>query len=64
MRRRLIYLAVILSCVLIIEVRAQETGQPVAPLNGEYIREWLVIGPFFPDDLDKDFLVDVGDSAS
>ena len=26
------------------------------PVNGDYFREWLVIGPFFPDDLAADFL--------
>ncbi|MEZ4764222.1 MAG: hypothetical protein R3C26_13895 [Calditrichia bacterium] len=25
------------------------------PVNGDYFREWLVIGPFFPDDLVADF---------
>ena len=33
---------------------------PIHPIDGEYIREWLVLGPFFPDDLEKDFLADVG----
>ena len=29
-------------------------------IDGKYIREWLMLGPFFPDDLEKDFLADVG----
>ena len=29
-------------------------------VNGGYIKEWLVLGPFFPDDLETDFLSDVG----
>jgi len=33
-------------------------------INGEYIKEWLVLGPFFPDDLEKDFLVHVGGEAN
>ena len=33
-------------------------------IDGEYIREWLILGPFFPDDLDKDFLADVGGEAN
>ncbi len=33
---------------------------PRHPVDGEYVREWLVLGPFFPDDLEKDFLADVG----
>lgn len=32
-------------------------------IDGEYIREWLILGPFFPDDLDKDFLADAGGEA-
>jgi len=43
---------------------AQKTGGVVVPLSDEYIREWLVLGPFFPDDLDTDFLVDVGGEAN
>ncbi len=33
---------------------------PIHPVDGEYIREWLVLGPFPQDDLEQDFLVDVG----
>jgi len=33
-------------------------------IDGEYIREWLILGPFFPDDLHKDFLADAGGEAS
>ena len=33
-------------------------------IDGEYIREWLVLGPFFPDNLEKDFLADVGGEAN
>jgi len=29
-------------------------------IDGEYIREWLILGPFLPDDLEKDFLAHVG----
>jgi DNA-binding NtrC family response regulator/ligand-binding sensor domain-containing protein len=36
---------------------------PTHPIDGEYIREWLVLGPFFPDDLEIDFLADVGGEA-
>jgi len=43
---------------------AQETGGVVVPLSDEYIREWLVLGPFFPDDLDTDFLADMGGEAN
>ena len=33
-------------------------------IDGEYIREWLVLGPFFPDDLETDFLAHVGGEAT
>ena len=33
-------------------------------IDGEYIKEWLVLGPFFPDNLEKDFLADVGGEAN
>ena len=29
-----------------------------------YITDWLVLGPFFPDDLDTDFLADMGGEAN
>ena len=37
---------------------------PIHAVDGEYIKEWLVLGPFFPDDLEKDFLVDGGGEAN
>jgi len=33
-------------------------------IDGEYIREWLVLGPFFPNDLDSDFLANAGGEAN
>ena len=33
-------------------------------LDGEYIREWLGLGPFSPADLDMDCLTDVGGEAN
>lgn len=40
----------------------QNTGQVVIQPSNEYryIADWLTLGPFFPDDLNKDFLADVG----
>ncbi|MBC8228014.1 carboxypeptidase regulatory-like domain-containing protein, partial [bacterium] len=37
---------------------------PIHLVNGEYITEYLILGPFFPDDLSTDFLADVGGEAS
>lgn len=33
---------------------------PIHAIDGDYIREWLVLGPLFPNDLEIDFLADVG----
>ena len=44
-------------------VNAQNEA-PVHSTDGEYIKEWLVLGPFFPDDLDTDFLASVGGEAN
>jgi len=37
---------------------------PINPVDGEYIKEWLVLGPFFPKDLEKDFLADASGEAN
>jgi serine phosphatase RsbU (regulator of sigma subunit) len=37
---------------------------PIHPVDGEYITEWLVLGPFFPNDLEKDYLVFAGGEAN
>ena len=42
------------------ETTFSSLSPPIYPIDGEYIREWLVLGPFFPDDLEKDFLADAG----
>jgi ligand-binding sensor domain-containing protein/serine phosphatase RsbU (regulator of sigma subunit) len=64
MQRRLFFFLVMLSCVCIAAAWAQEGGQVVIPLSDEYIKEWLVLGPFFPNDLEMDFLADVGGEAN
>ena len=33
---------------------------PIHPVNGEYIKEWLVLGPFLQNNLETDFLDDAG----
>ena len=33
-------------------------------VDGNYIKEWLVLGPLFPNHLDTDFLADVGGEAN
>jgi len=42
------------------ETTSSPLSPPIHPIDGEYIREWLVLGPFSPNDLEKDFLADVG----
>ena len=37
---------------------------PIHRTGVEHIREWLVLGPFFPDDLSRDFLVNSGGEVS
>ena len=37
---------------------------PCHSIDGEYIKEWLLLGPLFPDDLETDFLADVGGEAN
>jgi DNA-binding NtrC family response regulator/ligand-binding sensor domain-containing protein len=37
---------------------------PSHPVDGEYVKEWLVLGPFFPDDLERDFLAGTGGEAN
>jgi len=60
MQKYLFFLLMVPFCFC--AVSAQETGQVVFPLNADaggtkYIREWLLMGPFFPDNLDADFLL-------
>ena len=57
-------LSFLLFCLFIQPMAHAQNEVPIHPVDGEYIREWLVLGPFFPDDLEKDFLVDVGDEAN
>jgi len=37
---------------------------PIHQINEEYIKEWLVLGPFFPNDLEMDFLAEVNGDAN
>jgi serine phosphatase RsbU (regulator of sigma subunit) len=56
-------LSFVLFCLFILPVVYAQNEVPVHPVDGEYITEWLVLGPFFPDDLEKDFLVHAGGEA-
>jgi len=59
-------LLVLLTCIVALIITL---GFPVKHVlsfdgDGEYIKEWLVVGPFFPDNLDTDFLADAGGEAN
>ena len=41
-----------------------ENNIPTHPVDGTFIKEWLVLGPFFPEDLETDFLVSVNGEAA
>ena len=41
-----------------------EEGVPIHPVDGKYIKQWLVIGPFFSDEPDTDFLATSGGEAN
>ena len=57
-------LSFVLFCFFMLQVAHAQNNAPIHPVDGEYITEWLVLGPFFPDDLDKDFLVGAGGEAN
>jgi len=60
MQKHLCNLSFVLYCLFILPVADAQNEVPVHPAQtGEYITEWLVLGPFFPDDPEKDFLVDL-----
>ena len=53
---------VLCFCWMTFVVNAQDDA-PVHPVDGKYIKAWLLLGPFFPKDLEKDFLASVGGEA-
>jgi len=63
MLRCLLFTYLLLSLLCASGVYAQNPA-PVHAVDGEYIKEWLVIGPFFPDSLETDFLASVGGEAN
>ena len=49
-------------CFYITTAHAQDSV-PTHPVDGTFIKEWLVLGPFFPEDLETDFLASVNGEA-
>ena len=41
-----------------------QNDPPIYPVDGEFIKQWLLLGPFFPGDLETDFLVAAGGEAN
>ena len=50
-------------CFYIATAHAQN-NIPTHPVDGTFIKEWLVLGPFFPEDLETDFLASANGEAS
>ena len=46
----------VLFCLVLLLNASAQNGSSIHAVSGEYITEWLVLGPFFPDNLEKDFL--------
>ena len=49
-------------CFYIATAHAQN-NIPTHPVDGTFIKEWLVLGPFFPEDLETDFLASANGEA-
>ena len=47
----------------LVPAKAAEPAPPVHPVDGTFVREWLVLGPFPGRDLETDFLAGVGGEA-
>jgi len=47
-----------------IEIAFPSQKSPTHAIDSGYITEWLVLGPFFPQDLNTDFLADAGGEAN
>ncbi len=60
MQKYIIYLLIVWFCLFMPSVSKAQNDISIHQVNGEYVREWLVLGPFFPGDLETDFLTDAG----
>lgn len=57
MRQRVLFTYLVLLTIAIFTPKGHAQTHAV---DGEFITEWLLLGPFFPLDLDKDFLAGFG----
>ena len=46
-----------------VTVAHAQDSVPTHPVDGAFIKEWLVLGPFFPEDLETDFLASTNGEA-
>jgi len=53
---------IVFFCFYITVAHAQDSV-PTHPVDGTFIKEWLVLGPFFPEDLEADFLASTNGEA-
>ena len=49
---------------LYVTVAHAQDSVPTHPVDGTFIKEWLVLGPFFPEDLELDFLASTNGEAA
>ena len=49
---------------LYVTIAHAQDSVPTHPVDGTFIKEWLVLGPFFPEDLETDFLASANGEAS
>ncbi|MCY4553213.1 MAG: SpoIIE family protein phosphatase [Candidatus Poribacteria bacterium] len=54
---------IVFFCFYIATAHAQDSV-PTHPVDGTFIKEWLVLGPFFPEDLETDFLASANGEAA
>jgi len=59
-----IFVLIVLCSGFVVPAAHAQNTVPTHPVDGEYINEWLVLGPFFPDSLEEDFLGSVGGEAN
>ena len=56
-------IVVLCYCWLTFVATAQNDA-PVHSIDGQHIKDWLVLGPIFPDNSETDFLASVGGEAN
>ena len=57
-------LSFVLFYLFMLTAAYTQNDVPLHSVDGKYIKEWLVLGPFFPDALHTDFLADVDGEAN